>query len=131
MIEWSESFSVNNQGIDEQHKKLIGIIEEFVYLIKNKDFSFTNLSQILNELDNYVEEHFKYEEALMKKYSYLEAENHISEHNKLRVKIEEINIFDMENTVEFYQNMLAYLVDWLSKHIMHTDKKLGLFLNNL
>jgi len=37
-------------------------------------------------------------------------------------------LFSIEKADKFYNDMLVYLVEWLSKHIMHTDKKLGLFL---
>jgi hemerythrin len=37
-------------------------------------------------------------------------------------------VFDKNKLEEFFNEMLAYLVIWLSKHIMQTDKKLGLFL---
>jgi hemerythrin len=128
MISWSESFSVKHKGIDEQHKKLIGIIEEVVSQISENHFSFVNLLELVNNLDNYTEEHLSFEEAFMKKYSYPETQEHIRQHDELRNKMEELNLFSIEKADKFYNDMLVYLVEWLSKHIMHTDKKLGLFL---
>lgn len=128
MIRWSNNFSVSHQGIDEQHKKLISIIEEVAFIISKKDNGLTNLLEVLNELDHYVDEHFKYKEALMKKYSYPEAEEHIDQHNELRNKMAELNVFDINKPEEFFKDLLVYLVDWLSSHIMKTDKRLGIFL---
>lgn len=128
MIKWSNNFSVKHTGIDEQHKKLIDIIKEVACLVDEEDIEFTNLLDLVNQLDNYVEEHFKYEETLMKKHSYPEEVEHIKQHNELRHRMECLNIFDVEKTTDFYKELLSYLVNWLSMHIMQTDKKLGLFL---
>lgn len=129
MIRWNNNFSVGHQGIDEQHKKLIDIIEEIAFIIGKKDVGLTNLLDVLNELDDYVREHFGYEEGLMKKYSYPDAEAHIRQHDELRNKLEELNIFDIDKPEQFFNDLLVYLVDWLSHHIMNTDKKLGAYIS--
>lgn len=128
MIQWNEKISVNHNGIDEQHKKLIDIIEQISLLSGNKGHDFSQLLEVINELDSYIEEHFKYEEDLMSKYNYIEMNEHVKQHNQLREKMEGINIFEVEKTEEFYKELLASLVDWLLRHIMQTDKKLGAFL---
>ena len=130
MIKWSESFSVKHTGIDEQHKKMIEIIQEVVYLVSEEDTEFEHLLELVNQLDNYVKEHLNYEEALMKQYSYPKEAEHIIQHNELRSKMENLNIFDVENITDLYKEMLSYLISWLSTHIMQTDKEFGEFLTN-
>lgn len=129
MVEWSNSFSVKHMGIDEQHKKLIGIIGEFILLMRNRDYEFVYSAEVVSELNNCINKHFRYEEALMEKYSYLEAGEHIRQHNELRDKMAKLNVFDMKSPIKFYYDILSYLVNWLSKHIMQTDKKFGLYLS--
>lgn len=131
MMKWSDSFSVKHTGIDEQHKELIDIINNPVLYISEKDTEFSHLLELVTKLDNYVAEHFHYEEVLMTKYSYPEQAAHEVQHNALKSKLDELNIFSVGKTTDFYKDLLAYLVDWLSKHIMLTDKKLGLFLSNM
>lgn len=131
MMKWSDNFSVKHTGIDEQHKELIEIINDLVLYISDNDTEFSHLLELVTKLDNYVSEHFQYEEVLMAKYSYPEKIAHEIQHNSLRSKLEDLNIFSVGNTLDFYKNLLGDLIDWLSKHIMLTDKKLGLFLNNL
>ncbi|NLC18492.1 MAG: hemerythrin family protein [Clostridiales bacterium] len=128
MIKWNDNFSVNHAGIDEQHKELIDIINDLVVYISEKDTEFSHLLDLVTKLDNYVAEHFKYEEALMTEHSYPEMDVHVAQHNGLRKKLEELNIFSVDNTIEFYKELLDELIDWLSKHIMQTDKKLGAYL---
>lgn len=129
MIRWSSNFSVGREDIDEQHKKLIGIIEEIAIIISKKDGGLTNLLEVLEALDNYVVEHFGYEEGLMKQYAYPGIKEHTRQHNELRSKLAELNVFDINKPVTFFQDLLVYLVDWLSNHIMKTDKQLGAYLS--
>ena len=128
IIKWNDKFSVNYEGIDEQHKELINIIEECAVMTRNHENDVNRYAEVIFKLDEYVEKHFGYEESLMKRYQYPEFLSHLAQHDELRSKLEEVNIFDIKNSEAFFQEMLMYLVDWLSNHIMQTDKKLGQFL---
>jgi len=130
MVKWNDNFSVKHEDIDEQHKKLISIINEVAYLVNEGDTDFANFLELVNHLDGYIQEHFKYEESLMDKYSYPDKEAHINQHNDLRIKMESMNIFDINKPTDFYKDLLTYLVNWISTHVMQTDKKLGLFIHN-
>jgi len=130
MLKWSDNFSVGHLGIDEQHMELINIINDLVMYISEKNTEFSHLLDLVAKLDDYVAEHFKYEETLMAQNSYPEMEDHIAQHDGLRKKLEDLNIFSVDNTLEFYKGLLEELIDWLSKHIMLTDKKLGAYLTN-
>lgn len=131
MLKWNDSFSVNHTGIDGQHQELIDIINNLVQYISEKDNEFNNLLDLVSKLDKYVDYHFKYEESLMELYSYPEKADHLFQHNSLRNKLTELNIFNVDNTNDFYKSLLEELIDWLTKHIMMTDKKLGQFLKDL
>lgn len=128
MIAWSDRFSVYNSGIDGQHKVLFEIMNELAELLKAEDYSFQSIYEVIVKLDNYIREHFSYEEMLMTKNEYPEMEAHVFEHDKLRERIENINVFNIAGHKEFYDETLTYLVEWLSTHIVQTDKKLGEFL---
>jgi hemerythrin len=128
MITWKPDYSVNFEGIDEQHKILISIIQEVEDEINSQTYHFKNLIEIINKLENYIKVHLTYEEALMDKYSYPEALNHKREHNELRYKILSINYDNMEKPKEFYISTYNYLSDWLINHIMKIDTALGDFL---
>jgi len=131
MIEWDDKFSVLNDEIDEQHKKLILIIEKVATIVSQKNFELSKVLEVVDELDNYVDEHFSSEEALMVKYDYPYMDFQLKEHDKLRKKLEELNVFNHENDPKFFNEMLHYLIDWLLDHILKTDKKLGLYIKSL
>lgn len=128
MITWDPSYTVNFDGIDEQHKTLISIIHEVEAAINSETYSFKNLIEIINKLENYIKVHFTYEEALMAKHAYSEVEQHLQEHNELRFRILSINLDYIEKSKDFYLETYTYLSDWLINHILKIDMKLGNFL---
>lgn len=94
-------------------------------IIKEKEYTFSNLFDVVNRLDCYIEEYLKYEEDLMDMYAFPYKEQHINEHNFARNKVSKINIFDEENFEEqFFKDTLLWFFAWLTKHIMITDKML-------
>lgn len=129
MIQWSENFSVLNCEIDEQHKVLISIMDSLAGLLQNEDYRFEAIYDVVTRLDDYITEHFQYEEQLMLQYNYPDMVSHVSQHNKLRDSNGKFNIFDITKPKEFIEDSLVYLVDWLTHHIMNTDKKLGNYIN--
>jgi hemerythrin-like metal-binding protein len=128
MITWDPSYTVNFNGIDEQHKILISIIQEVETAINSQEYNYKNLIELVNKLENYIKVHLTYEEALMAKFEYPDAEKHQSEHNELRYKIQSINFDYIVKSKEFYLETYTYLSDWLYDHIMGVDRKLGNYL---
>jgi hemerythrin len=126
IIEWKEDFSVGSYTIDEQHKELIRLINHVAESIKEQNYTFSNVLSVVYRLDQYIDQHLKYEEMLMDKYPYPGKEEHIREHNYARKRLEKLNVFDIENFEEkFLYDTLVWLVDWLTHHILHTDKLLN------
>jgi hemerythrin-like metal-binding domain len=128
MLRWSNSFSVGNTTIDEQHKELIAIINEVTRLISEEDFDYSNIVELIRRLEDYVKFHFDEEENLMLKYDYPQIEVHTNQHNQLRYKVFNTKIYDIDTPKEFYTEALIYLMDWLAKHIMQTDKQLANYI---
>lgn len=128
MIEWKDSYSVSFDGIDEQHKKLIAIMAEVETAINTKNNNFSIVIDVINKLENYIKEHFSYEEVLMKKYDYPHAESHLQQHNELRYKVLSINYDYIPTSEDFYKSTLEYLLDWLINHIMKVDRLLAEYL---
>ena len=128
MIKWVDSFSVNVKEIDEQHKRLIGIINELKYSIINENQDDT-IEKILDNLTNYTITHFKLEEDYFDKLNYPLAESHKKEHAYF---IEKINDFKKEFKVKKVMlsiDILNFLMNWLIKHINDSDKNYSDFFN--
>jgi len=62
MIEWEDKFSVGISIIDEEHKKLIGVLNKAIYAKEHND-NTEEIKEVLREMTDYTFTHFKTEEA--------------------------------------------------------------------
>ena len=128
LMSWKEEYSVKISQIDQQHKKLIDLINQLNDAMsqgKAKDV----LGKILNDLVTYCATHFKQEEQLMQANGYPEFAVHKEKHDKMTAKV-----FSLKREVEGGKRLISlevmnFLEQWLNKHILGTDKKYGPFLN--
>ncbi len=128
MIEWAMVYSVNHPEIDEQHKVLIGMLNEMDAIITKEEFNYTNLIHTMECLEEYVKTHFSFEENLMLWQSYPDIMVHTKAHNIFRDKLQNTYVLDIEKPINFYNEMSQYLTDWLMNHIMNMDRHLGNYL---
>jgi len=122
LVKWTDLYSVGVGEIDEEHKHFFEIINMLYDAFIEKDQE-EKIVEIVNELTNYTETHFKTEESFFAKFNYSDSADHISEH---RYFIKQIEIFRSEvrvNPKALTPKIMFYLKDWLSNHILVSDKK--------
>ena len=125
---WCDMFSINVPYIDNQHRKLIEIANNFHAALKEKKTE-KNLFQTLNSLIRYAEKHFRDEEKLMEEAKY-PSEN-FQEHKRIHEKLVE-DIFELqqkftESGAKSVYEIEVFINNWLIKHILYEDKKLQPF----
>jgi hemerythrin len=128
-LEWKESYSVGVQSLNEQHKVLVGHLNTIYDLFDSPDKS-EQVGILLSELEQYALVHFRSEEDLFIKYKYHGLKNHALEHRLYEQKVSEFKTrFDSaDNNVTL--DMLEFLVDWLTGHILGSDQEYRRYLNN-
>ncbi|MDR3425559.1 MAG: bacteriohemerythrin [Alphaproteobacteria bacterium] len=122
LMTWKDDMSVGISSIDEQHKKLVNMINELsdgMKIGKGREV----LGTILDELIDYTAKHFKYEEELFDKTHYLDAFNHKKEHADLVKRVLDIQAKYKAGALTLSLEVMDFLKDWLVKHIMGSDKK--------
>ena len=126
-LSWKDSYSVGIESIDNDHKKLIHLINNLQTAMNFKtDPQFEK--QTLDEVIDYTQYHFKREEDLMENNDYPDFVPHKEAHTRM---IDQVNAY-----VEAYENgdenaiesLLNYLKQWLIKHINGTDQEYSEFL---
>jgi len=129
MIVWREEYSVGYEAFDEQHKKLINILNQIQPLLNNDDLSdeqlYVEISDILTKLLDYTEYHFESEERLFNKYNYNAVEEHKDLHHRLFMKITELlgNLVLDDDLRGVISKTDVYLKEWLLNHIQGADQK--------
>ena len=121
MIKWEDKYSVNVSIIDEQHKKLIDIINKAITAKQHNNPEA--LSEILYDMTIYAQEHFKTEEAYMKEFEYPEYQSHKNEHTDFCIKALVYGNRETKGDYQITDDILEYLQQWLVGHIQITDKK--------
>ncbi len=128
LIAWSDSLSVKVKQFDDQHKKLVDMVNQLFDAMKTGKGSQV-MGDILKQLISYTQTHFAAEERLMKQYGYPDMEAHKKEHNALVMQVLDLQKQFQEGKAVLTQNVLTFLRDWLSWHIQGDDKKYGVFFN--
>jgi hemerythrin len=131
-FEWKDIYSVNVAEIDKQHKKLFKIGEKISDLVlANDEFDhYDEIMDILQELKEYTLYHFGYEEKLMEQYGYKETDPHKIEHIFLIKKLEKLQKKDIDTKQkEAVIELIAFISDWIAGHILKTDMRYKVYLN--
>lgn len=128
LMSWSDKLSVNIREIDEQHKRLVGMVNE-LHDAMSSGKGKEAMGAILTGLVQYVASHFATEERHMKAHSYPGYLAHKAEHDKLTKKALELQQQFQEGKPVLTVALMGFLKDWLSSHILGTDMKYGPYLN--
>jgi len=129
-IEWTSSWCLDGNGIDEQHKRLIGVLNRII----DRDI---NISELLLELIDYASEHFMDEEVLMLKNNYPIDKYifHKNEHRVFTKALLEVSfgLFNKKDTDEYEQMIQKtehFCFTWFNLHFLNVDKELVEFLKS-
>lgn len=126
---WKNEYAIGVLIIDEQHKMLIEILNQLLELRDNKNESPKALGSILKSLEHYTNVHFTTEEEIMRIYNYENVQSHKKMHADFIKKISSL-VKDYEDQEFFPMDVVyTYLENWLMKHILIEDKKMGPYLN--
>jgi len=127
MIVWSRSFSVGVSQMDNEHQRLIGIINN-LYGSMRSGRSKDAIGTILDELVDYTKTHFAHEERLMQDAGYGGLADQKRAHEALVAQVQEIQGKYRTGTA-LGQEVMTFLKNWLLNHIQGMDKQYGPAMN--
>lgn len=129
-LSWKDEYSVGVQEIDDEHKDLISLINKAEEARKESS-DFNAVAKVASEMSFYALTHFSNEEVLMLSVDYPDFEEHREQHREFAktAKLIEDSLTEGEEPPNS-QDVFQYLFLWLIDHILISDKKLGVFLND-
>lgn len=119
---WKENLSVSVKSMDEQHKKLIDMLNEFYDNIAHRP-NTENIAILLNSLRQYIIVHFSLEERYMEQSKFPDYKEHKKQHDAFMTKVEELEEKLNNGKMLLSLEVITFLKDWLLKHIQISDKK--------
>jgi len=128
-VTWKEAYSVGIEHIDQDHKKLINLLNQFTTAYDyamSEDYE----RQALDDLISYTKYHFEREEKLMSDNNYPDFEAHQAQH---KMMFDQVGVFVKlydEKGHDALDEVSGFLTKWLINHINGTDKAYSQFLND-
>lgn len=128
VIIWSEELSVGIESIDEQHQVLIRLINSLNTAMAEGEANLM-IGDILLSLTDYTRQHFSYEEQLFEQFGYPDSADHKRQHSELIEQISALKErFESELSGSIGLEIMQFLKNWLTNHIMKTDKTYSEYL---
>jgi hemerythrin len=128
LVEWSDDLSVQVVEIDEQHKKLVEMLND-LHEAMRAGRARDKLGEILDGLIQYAEYHFSTEEEYFDRLEYPDAEAHKREHRDFVKQVSEFKAGFDRGSVLLSVTVMNFLVDWAKYHIQGIDRSFGPSLN--
>jgi len=125
-ITWNESLSVKIDSIDDQHKKLIEMINEFYENISKRS-NDENILKLISGMKDYTVMHFNSEEKYMVQYKYPKYEQHKKEHEGFIARVNALEAKMKKGTIILSYEITSFLKDWIKHHIQNSDKQYSEF----
>ena len=129
-ILWDKTFSVGINGLDEQHKKLVEMINA---LIEAKEAKVESeiISETLMKMAEYASVLFNQEEKYMIKYNYPKPEYELQrhQHKEFRKKVGFLGLDVLQGKPSVPEELAQYLKEWVTHHILKSDMRYRAFLN--
>lgn len=128
LIAWNESLSVGVREIDEQHRKLVQLINGLHDHMVAGD-AREIMGKVLERVIQYTAFHFETEEKLMQLHAFGGGAAHVREHKALVAKALDLQSKFTHGQTAITMETMTFLRDWLQHHILESDKMLGKFLS--
>lgn len=120
IITWTNSLSVGIKEMDDQHKKLIAMINKLI----EEQHTLTEpetIAELLTAMTDYAQEHFRAEEYLMSEYGYESIDRQVKSHEEFIAKtLAFMSASDIGPNI-LSKALLEYLKSWLVGHILNED----------
>jgi hemerythrin len=124
LVAWSDDFLVGNGQIDEQHKELVKMTNEFYAGVQMGGvMAKVFFMKTIQGAVHYVKTHFSTEEEIMLKADYPYFTDHKKQHEDFVTEVtQQVQNFEREDNPD-PAGFVRYLMDWVLLHIAETDKK--------
>jgi len=129
-VEWDDDFSVDIPLMDEQHKKLVIMINDlFQRCVSGNASASLTFAMAVKDAADYARTHFQIEEAYLEKAAYPGLADQKREHESylatILATVEKCKKGEAEPL-----DLVRFLKNWLLNHIAVKDKKYTSYLMN-
>ena len=124
---WKPSYQLDIPELDNDHRHLIGLVNELFEAMK-EGHGYELINSLIDQLLEYTDKHFANEEGFMRACNYPYIEAHIREHREFREKVGEMDRERRAGELLPSAELMDFLCTWLRTHVFESDKDLGAFI---
>ncbi|MBL7215646.1 MAG: hemerythrin family protein [Phycisphaerae bacterium] len=126
-IKWDKSIGVGVPQLDEDHKRLVDILN-YIDAHQSDDVKSETVSLVMEQIREFASSHFRREEKYMQSIDYPEYDSHKILHKQFREKTAALCIDVMNHKKTTPQNIYHFLHNWVLEHMLHADKQIQAFV---
>ena len=130
LIVWNEKYSVGEKTLDQHHQRIFNIINMLHQQLR-VGIPSSELSQILLDLVEYAETHFRAEEALMRECGYPDLSGQENAHHRYTIEVRRLITRINEDWLNSTGDLFVFLKGWWQNHIVKMDKGYSPFMGKL
>ena len=112
IVEWNDSYSVGVPALDNDHKRLIEIINR----VDEAERAGNSVQWVLQELEDYAKRHFQREEERLEAIGFAGLAEHARQHHAFTEWVETVKqTYDLSPEAHFHlaATVRDYLRNWL------------------
>lgn len=131
IVPWSSSFETGIAIIDEQHQRLVALINDLAHAFVQGG-SVSEIERVLDALLDYAAYHFEAEEHLWAEVLLDDSwyTGHLETHASFFTQVADMRAqlysADDADSAALLDELLAFLTSWLAHHILYEDKRFSL-----
>jgi hemerythrin-like metal-binding protein len=122
MLAWNESYRVDIEVIDEQHKQLFDAVHRFSEAVQRDDGP-EGFADLLGFLLDYGKRHFETEEAYFVSFGYDQAASHAEQHAAFVDIVQNFKRRFENDQLIVAAEVLNFLEAWLVEHVTTSDQR--------
>ena len=122
LIPWTSSIATGVKIVDQQHKKLVGLVNQLYAAMKSGQGKSV-LEGLLQDLAQYTASHFDMEERYFDQFKYAETAAHKKMHTELKGQVMDYIARLKSGQADISMDLMNFLRDWLINHIAKTDMR--------
>lgn len=126
-FDFTSAFLTGLPEVDEQHRKLVDLINSFGETLASMDRDHGDLEAVFAELAEYTRHHFTEEEALMASFAVdpRHVQQHLADHGSFLEDMVQLYEETAADDQARSEQLLRFLTNWLAYHILGSDKELA------
>lgn len=126
-FEWADDMVIDNGPIDEDHKKLVNLVNE-LHTATSVGRGQEVIEAVMSELITYTKDHLLREEQAMAALKFPNLERHKEGHHQFTERLNKLQSQYEAGSITVASQLSSVLRDWLSLHIRRSDKEIKVFL---